>query len=55
MDGQAQHTFENAKRIICREFMLTYPDFFLIFHSYTDASDTQLGAVISQDEKPTAL
>ena len=35
--------------------MLTYPDFSKPFHIYTDASDTQLGAVITQDEKPIAF
>jgi hypothetical protein len=33
-------------------FMLTFPDFSKPFHIYTDASDKQLGAVITQDEKP---
>jgi hypothetical protein len=35
--------------------MLTFPDFSKPFHIYTDASDKQLGAVITQDEKPIAL
>jgi hypothetical protein len=47
-----QKTFENIKNIICREVMLTLPDFSRPFHIYTDASDKQLGAVITQDEKP---
>jgi hypothetical protein len=50
-----QKAFENIKKIICRELMLTFPDFFKPFHIYTDASDTQLGAVITQDEKPIAF
>jgi hypothetical protein len=32
--------------------MLTFPDFYKPFHIYTDASDTQLGAVITQNDKP---
>jgi hypothetical protein len=31
--------------------MLTFPDITKPFHIYTDASDKQLGAVITQDEK----
>jgi hypothetical protein len=50
-----QKAFEDIKKIICREVMLTFPDFSKPFHIYTDASDTQLGAVITQDEKPIAF
>jgi hypothetical protein len=35
--------------------MLTFPDFSKLFHIYTDASDTQLGAVIKQEEKHVAF
>jgi hypothetical protein len=35
--------------------MLTIPYFSKPFHIYTDASDTQLGAAITQDEKPIAF
>jgi hypothetical protein len=44
--------FDNITKIICREFILTFPDFSKPFHIYTDASDKQLGAVITQDKKP---
>jgi hypothetical protein len=47
-----QKAFDNIKKIICRESMLNFPDFCKPFHIYTDASDKQLGAVITQDEKP---
>jgi hypothetical protein len=43
---QHQKAFENIKKIICREVMLTFPDFSKPFHIYTDASDKQLGTVI---------
>jgi hypothetical protein len=33
-----------------REVMLTFPDLSKPFHIYTDASDKQLGAVITRDE-----
>jgi hypothetical protein len=49
-----QKAFEDIKKIICREVMLTFPDFSKPFHIYTDASDIQLGAVIAQEEKPIA-
>jgi hypothetical protein len=32
--------------------MLTFLDFFQHFYMHADASDKQLGAVITQDEKP---
>jgi hypothetical protein len=50
-----QHSFENVQKIICRQVMLTYPDFSETFHIYTDASDTQLGTVIKQEDKPIAF
>jgi hypothetical protein len=45
-----QKAFQNIKKIICREVMLTFPDFLSLFTS-THASDKQLAAVITQDEK----
>jgi hypothetical protein len=50
-----QKAFDNIKKIICREVMLTFPDFSKPFHIYTNASDLQLGAVITQEEKPIAF
>ena len=47
--------FNDMKKIICREVMLAFPDFSKPFVIHTDASHTQLGAVISQDEKPIAF
>jgi hypothetical protein len=35
--------------------MLTFPDFSKPFHIYRDASDKQLGAVITHDEKHIAF
>jgi hypothetical protein len=45
-----QKAFEDMKKIICRAVMLTFPDFSKLLHIYIDASDTQLGAVIAQEE-----
>ena len=50
-----QKAFDKMKRIISRETLLVYPDFNKPFIIHTDASHTQLGAVISQDNKPIAF
>ncbi len=47
--------FGNAKAAIATEVVLVYPDFLKPFKIYTDASSTQLGAVIAQDNRPIAL
>ena len=43
------------KKIISKETLLAYPDFNDEFVIHTDASDLQLGAVISQKGKPIAF
>ena len=50
-----QKAFEEAKQMVLREAMLTYPDFKKPFHIYTDASNYQLGSVIMQEGKPLAF
>ena len=52
---QEQTAFENTKKIICCEVMLAFPDYLKPFVIHTDASHYQLGAVISQDDKPIAF
>ena len=54
---QEKHTtaFNNMKQILAREVILAFPDFNKPFHIFTDASDTQLGAVITQENKPIAF
>ena len=47
--------FKTLKRIIAHHTTLTYPDFTKSFDIHTDSSDTQMGAVISQDGKPIAF
>ena len=47
--------FYKIKQIVGQETLLSYPDFDIPFEIYTDASHTQLGAVISQNNKPIAF
>jgi RNase H-like domain found in reverse transcriptase len=48
-------TFQKMKTIVAREVLLAYPNFSLPFEIHTDASHLQLGAVISQQERPIAF
>ena len=50
-----QMAFNKIKQIVGRETILSYPDFNLPFEIHTDASHTQLGAVISQNNKLIAF
>ena len=50
-----EQAFCNLKKMISEETLLTYPDWTKPFTIHTDASDYQLGAVISQDNKPIAF
>ncbi len=47
-----QQAFDNVKVAIVKETVLAYPDFSKPFDIYTDASTMQLGAVITQDNRP---
>jgi hypothetical protein len=46
-----QQAFDN----VAKKVVLAYLDFLKPFEIYTDASATQLGAVIAQDNKPIAF
>ncbi len=50
-----QQEFDNEKAAIAKETVLAYPDFLKPFEIYTDASSTQLGAVIAQDNRLIAF
>jgi transposase InsO family protein len=50
-----QNAFDTMKRLLARETILSFPDFAKPFHIHTDASKIQLGAVISQEDKPIAF
>ncbi len=54
-DKEQQKAFDEIKRVMSKETILAYPDFKKPFHIYTDASNTQLGAVIMQEDKPLAF
>ena len=49
-----QKAFEQIKRIVAREVLLAFPDFSKPFEIYTDASKYQLGAAITQNQRPIA-
>jgi hypothetical protein len=46
-----QQAFDNVKAAIAQETVLAYLDLLKLFEIYTDASSTQLGAVITQDNR----
>ncbi len=50
-----QQAFDNIKATIAKEVVLVYPDFTKPFEVYTDASTMQLGAVITQGNRPIAF
>jgi hypothetical protein len=50
-----QQVFDNVKAAIAKETVLAYLDFSKPFEIYTDASLIQLGAVITQDNRPIAF
>jgi ribonuclease HI len=47
-----QQAFDNVKAIITKDVTLAYPDFMQGFGIYTDSSKLQLGAVITQTNRP---
>ena len=50
-----QKAFDTMKKIMSRETLLAYPNFNIPFKIHTDASHTQLGAVILQENRPIAF
>ncbi len=54
-DSIHQIAFDNLKATIVKEVVLAYPDFLKPFDIYTDASSKQLGAVITQENRPIAF
>ncbi len=54
-DSIHQIAFDNVKATIVKEVVLAYLDFMKPFEIYTDASTKQLGAVITQENRPIAF
>jgi hypothetical protein len=50
-----QQAFDNVKATITKDVVLAYPDFTKPFEIYTNASTMQLGAMITQDNRPIAF
>ena len=50
-----QKSFDEVKKAIGRKALLAYPDLNKPFNIHTDASDLQLGAIVSQNDKPIAF
>jgi hypothetical protein len=47
--------FNHVKDTIARKVVLAYPDYSKVFEIYTNASSKQLGAVITQGNRPIAF
>ncbi len=54
-DKTHQRTFDHVKATITKEVVLAYQDYSKVFQIYIDASSKQLGAVITQDNRPIAF
>ena len=50
-----QNAFDLAKHTLAEEVILAYPTYGEVFEIYTDASQRQLGAIITQDGRPLAF
>ena len=54
-DAVHQKAFDKTKTTIAQEAVLAYPDYSQKFEIYTDTCSTQLGAVITQNNRPLAF
>jgi hypothetical protein len=54
-DAVNQRAFGHVKAIIAKDVVLAYLDYSKVFEIYADASSKQLGAVITQDNRPIAF
>ena len=50
-----EKAFQDVKRLVAQETVLAYPDWTKPFEIHSDASDYQLGAVLSQDGRPLSF
>ncbi len=51
-DEVHQRAFNHIKATIAKDVVLAYPDYRKVIKIYTDASSKQLGAAITQDNRP---
>ncbi len=51
-DEVHQRAFNHVKATIAKDVVLAYLDYSKVFKIYTDASSKELGAVITQDNRP---
>ncbi len=54
-DEVHQRAFVHIKATIAQDVVLAYLDYSKVFEIYTDASSKELGAVITQDNRPIAF
>ncbi len=54
-DAVHQRAFDHIKATIANDVVLANSDYSKVFVIYTDASSKQLGAVITQDNRPIAF
>ena len=54
-DAVHQKAFDKIKATIAQDVVLAYPDYSQKFEIYTDTCSTQLGAVITQNNRPLAF
>jgi hypothetical protein len=54
-DEVHQRAFDHVKATIAKDTVLAYPDYSEVFEIYFDASNKQLGAVITQKNRPIAF
>ena len=55
LNDALESPFKELKLMVSTETLLSYTDCNISFTVHTDASDKNLGAVISQKNKPTAF
>jgi len=51
---QCEKSFNTIKSLLAKDAFIRYPDHNKPFHIFCDASDLQLGAVITQENRPVA-
>jgi hypothetical protein len=54
-DEVHQKAFNHVKATTAKDVVLAYPDYSKVFEIYSDASSKQLGAVITQENRPIAF